>query len=132
MTASAHNKALLARLRAHPDLASIVFEGKVMGAPAKYVVVYPSTPSHTVERFTGRNTQQDYTYTVHSVGATPEQALWVADRVIAQLLDHVLVVPGRSCRRLRHPVGRPVDEDEDVTPHLFFTVDQFDLTSSPA
>ena len=132
MTAAAHCDAIVARLRAHPDLASIVFVGDVPAKTTKYVVVFPSTPAHSVERFTGANTQEDYTYTINSVGLQPAQALWVADRVVTQLLDFTPTVAGRKCRRLRHPVGRPVDRDKDVTPNLFYAVDQFDLTSSPA
>lgn len=132
MTVRQHRDAFKARLQVHPDLAAITFEGIVPKGPTKYVTVHAATPSHSQSAFTGPLAQEDYTFTTHSVGTTADQALWVADRVQAQLVGHVLIVPGRVCRRLRHPVGRPVEEDDDVTPSLFYVADQWDFTSDPA
>jgi hypothetical protein len=128
----AHKAPILARLRADSILAPVVFEGDVVGSPGGYVVFYASQPSHSVERFTGPQSQQDYTFTTVSVGKTPEQAQLIADRVVTQLLGFVPTVPGRTCRRLTHPVGRPIEREEDSTPSLWYFTDQWDLSSSPS
>jgi hypothetical protein len=132
VSTEAHVQALLDRLRADSILAPVVFEGDVVGKPGGYVVFYSSQPSHSVERLTGEQTQEDYTFTTVSVGLTPTQARVMADRVVAQLLNFVPTVPGRVCRRLRHPVGRPIEREEDSNPSLWYFTDQWDLTSSPS
>lgn len=127
-----HLDAILARLRAHPGLASIVFDGAVTGSPSKYVVVYTSTPRTVSSRYTGSTDESEITYTVHSVGVDTRQAIWVADRVHAQLVDFIPTVPGYSCSRLAHPVNRPIAADTSANPALWYAVDQFDLVTSPA
>lgn len=85
-----------------------------------------------VERFTGAHDLATFAITVHSVGTTSEQAQLVAERVMAQLLDYTPTISGRSCRRIRHAASRPVALDEGVSPPMYFCVDVFDLSSTPA
>jgi len=132
MSSAAHIDAFSARLREDTVLATATFEGVVQDRPNRYCTIHAAGPTHTAERFNGRSTQQDYSVTVHSVGTTPAQARFVQDRVVAQLLDFTLTVSGRSVRRIRHTYSRPVDIDKDVSPPLWYFVDEFEFTSSPA
>jgi hypothetical protein len=124
--------AVLARLRADSELASVVFEGVVTNRPNRYVAVFSDSGWRTAERFTGAQSTSAQSFTVHSVGTTPDQAQFVADRVFTQLLDWTPSVAGRVCRRMRHEASEPVQIDADVTPPLFYAVDVFEVTSSPA
>lgn len=127
-----HLDAVLARLRANSGLATIVFDEAVTGSSTKFVVVYTDTGRDLDPRMTGPTTRTDFTYTIHSVGESKRQAIWVADRVRAQLLNFKPTVEGRTCTRLQHPVSRPITDDKDSNPPLWYAVDQYDLTSFPA
>jgi len=131
-----HKAAYLARLREDADLASRVFEGDVPplnGEPRnRYVNVYVNSGVRRVERFMGSQSEATFTYTVHSVSVSADAAQELSDRVMAQTLDHVLIVEGRVCRRLIHTNSQPTAIDRDISPPLWYAVDQFDVTSSPA
>lgn len=128
----AHVDAVLARLRSDSILSDSTFDGQVSGSPARYCVVYASGGARVSERLTGRSVFAEFTFTIHSVGSTPEQARLVEERVIAQLLDWTPTIAGRNCRRTVHAISRPVAMDKDVSPPLFYAVDGFDLTTAPA
>lgn len=127
-----HLDVVVSRLRAHADLSAIVFDEKVPAGSTKYVAVYTNPGSDDEARLSGPTVRTEFTYTIHSVGASKRQALWVAERVRAQLVNFRPTVEGRSCGRLQHPVSRPVTADTSSNPALWYTVDQFDLASFPA
>jgi hypothetical protein len=123
---------VLEQLRGDPQLASVVFEGAtVTGSPARYVVVWANGGSRASDRFEGSEGNLTKTYTVHSVGLTPEQAKWVQERVDARLRDFRPVLAGRNFQRVKHPVSRPVAVDRDANPVVHYMVDQYDLFSTP-
>lgn len=124
--------AVLARLRQDSVLASSTFEGVVTNRPNRYAAVFSDSGFRTAERFTGPQGTSSQSFTVHSVGTTPDQAQAIADRVFAQLLDWTPAVEGRVCRRMRHEASEPVQIDRDVTPPMFYGVDVFEVTSSPS
>lgn len=128
----ATKNAILARLRADAVLAGVTFEGVVEDRPELYCSVFINSGYRTSERFTGPAVTAEFTFTIHSVGTSQDQAQFVAERVFAQLLDFSPTIAGRTARRLRHVVSRPAELDRDVTPPLWFVVDQFDLTTDPA
>lgn len=128
----AHVEAVLARLREDPALADKVFEGVVQNRPPVYCTVFANNGFREVERFTGPQSTATFTFTVHSVAADPSKAQQVAEHVFTQLLGFTPTVAGRRCRRIRHAVSRPVEADKDLSPWLWFCVDEFDLTSEPA
>lgn len=75
---------------------------------------------------------------VTSVGTSPEQAEWFADRVIEALVGtHVPPPPGRKWLRPGAPIGhvltRPVERDLDFGEGapLFYVVSIFSLLSTP-
>ena len=132
MSIRAVKNALLARLREDLTLKNIVFEGVVTARPNRYVAVYSDSGLREAERFTGGQWTSTQSFTIHCVSESPDKAQEIADRVFAQLLDHVLEVPDRRCRRIRHGSSQPVQLDSDVSPPLWYTVDEFDVTSTPA
>lgn len=127
----AHKDAILTRLRQDSVLSTATFEGVVTDRPQRYCTVFTNSGYRSVERLAGPSATATFTYTIHSVGSTPEQAQAVAERVFAQLLDFTPTVANRQCGRLRHAASQPVQKDSDVTPALYYCVDQFDLTSDP-
>lgn len=131
MTIRAVKEAVLERLRGDVLLEPVVFEGSVDDRPDFYVSVHTDSGRRTAERFTGPQVTSTQTFTVHSVGSTPDQAHLVAERVMRQMLDHTLLVPGRTCRRIQHGASEPAEKDREVSPALWYVVDEFSVTSNP-
>ena len=130
--AALHLAAVMARLREADGLAEDAYDDAVKGQPERYARVYTNSGFSSQTRFSSLNTTKTFTYVVHSVGTTAEQALWVNARVHRKLDDAVLSVAGRKLRRLTHRVSRPIDIDVSGPEPLHFLVDQFDLVSDPA
>lgn len=128
----AHTNAVLSLLRADATLAGIVFQGVVTNRPARYVTVYTNNGPREVSRLTGPQSAVTFTYIVHSVGQTPEQAQWVAEKVYLQLVDAVPNVPGRVVSPIRSVSSLSVQIDRDIDPPLWYCVDEFDLHTEPA
>lgn len=105
--------------------------GEVAGQPSRYVVVWVNSGARSADRYTNEQVNVSKTYTVHSVGLSMQQAGWVNDRVLEQLVNFRPEVEGWSFQRLKHAVSRPAQIDRDVTPHLAYMVDQFDLYGVP-
>lgn len=126
-----HVSAFLARLRSDPQLSDVVFEGEVTGDPQRYVNVYPDTGFFTRRSMLGEHQDADVTFTIHSVGTTRAQAMWVDGRVLALLNDHILTVPGRRCWRLQPAGTQPVAKDSTAVPEKFLAVRRFILHSTP-
>lgn len=128
-------------IRAHRDAVLAFYEQHLPGSVFKsysaatdqqrYAVVFVALTSSEQTRFTGEQSRDTYTVTVHSVGADEDAALWVAERVM-RLKGVRLTVPERSLKRARFVTSQPPDlSDDGVTP-LWFTISQFDLISDPA
>lgn len=133
---SAHVDAVLARLREAPDLAPRVFEGTVPlldGRPRnRYIRVETNGGFYEAERLDLAQVRATFTFIIKSVSISPAEARKLQEQVHAQLLGFRPLVEGRKCWRMTHEVSRPVQEDQDVKPSLWYTVDQFDLQSTPA
>ena len=124
--AVAHTKALKAWVEGDPDLAGIVFVGNVEGkAPTRYVLLFPQTPEHDVTRFAGRQEPLLIRHTAHSIGMTPAEAQWVADRLEARLVNAIVPVPGYDSKRVRHDGGMPMRVDTTVPPAVYFLADDY-------
>ena len=132
MSIAEHDAAILARLREHPALAAVVFNGLVPSGRNRYVNVFASGRASGVERLDERQIQVNRTYTIHCVSTNPTTAGLLQDQVHEQLLNFRPVVPGRRSWRLSHEVSRAAEADRDVTPPLWYTVDQFDFDTTPA
>lgn len=71
-------------------------------------------------------------YQVTSVGITRKSASVIAFKAKTALLTGVLIVPGRCVQLVEWMSGRPVERDDDVTPPLFYAIDIYAITTSPA
>lgn len=126
-----HSAAIKARLQADQVLSAVTFEGVVTDRPARYCAYFLQM-KRTATRFASGQSAYAGSVIVHSIGETIEQAQFVQERVIAQLLGHALAVENRACRPMLHEVSRFPIIDRDVTPSLWLIVDQFDFISEPA
>lgn len=127
-----HVDAVLALIRADPQLADVVFEGDVSGDPQRYVNVFHDTGFYSAHDYVDNNVDVEVTFTIHSVGVERWQAVWVSGRVTAALLGIKPVVIGRRCWRIAPAGSQPVTKDMDVEPPKFFAADRFVLRSTPA
>lgn len=71
-------------------------------------------------------------YQVTSVGVTRAQASYIADKARHALLTTPVVVPARFVQLLEWTQGRPAQRDDDVTPPLFYAIDSYEISTSPA
>lgn len=131
MTARLHHTALMVRLKSTGGIDD-AYDGKVPKDLQRWAKVYPPANWRSQTRFAGLRTTQNFTWTVHSVGLSVDEAMWVQERVGLKLDDALLTVPGWNPRRLNHVVSRPMNIDESGPVPLHYVVDQFDLISDPA
>lgn len=142
----AHDKAVLARLRAGSDgnggtLEGRVFEGEVpkrdpvtkapFEVPQWYLILHSNRGVIRPDRLTGPARRRRKTYWLHAVGASKAQVDKVSELGIAQLLNWTPEVDGWQCERFSHEASQPVDKDETVRPVVYFGVDQFDVFTTP-
>ena len=126
--AQPHTEAVLATLR---TAGCTVGNGTGLGLTAPYSVLYADTgklDGPIGDRFA----DLDQTLFVHGVGTGPEQAQWEADKARAALLGTAILVAGRTVMYVTHVISQPVQRDDAVQPPLFFTVDQYLLSTTPA
>lgn len=126
-----HVNSVLQMLRSDPEIADVVFDGKVEGDPERYVNVHHDTGFYTSHDASGTPTDVQVTFTIHSVGMIRWQAVWVSDRVTARLLGKAPQVLGRRCWRIEGAGTQPVAPDRDVSPERWLAVDRFTVTSTP-
>lgn len=133
MTLIKHRDAVLAFYST--DLPGAVFKSYDAARKAasvdRYAVVFVARARRDRSRYTGPQSRDTYTVTVHSVGETEDLCLWVQERV-DKLTDQTLTVAGRSLWPARYVTGQPPDLDDDGTTPLWFSISQFDITSDPA
>ena len=103
-----HKQAVLARLRADTALANKTYDTEV------------------------KSTNGVAVSTIHSVGSTAEQAQAVAAKVYKQLMGFKPTVADRSCWPMRAEMSQAVRPDKFVLPVVFYAVDEFTLSSTPA
>lgn len=136
MSATALVQEPIARLDASAVLSGLVFEGEVPllnGKPRnRYVRVFVAGPTYDAERLDNRQTNPRVTYIVHCVGVTPADARELRDEVDAQWLNHRPSVAGWNCWPMSKETSSPVQDDDDTVPTLWFTVDSYELTATPA
>ena len=95
--ASALIQALLAMIRASVGVTCpIYWAGSPQNAVPPYAVVYPDSGVLTAgQRTLANNGPNELRYQITSVGATPEQAQWVADKTDVAVLTGIPTVSGR-------------------------------------
>lgn len=124
----AHRDAVIASLET--DLPGSVFKSYSASNKSRYAVVFIARSSKRRTRFTGSQSQDLFTLTIHSVGVDEDSALWVQERV-DKLTDKRLVVTGRSLFPVEYITGQAANLDDDGPQPLWFAVSQFDIKSDP-
>lgn len=104
---------------------------KKAAAVDAYAVIFIARSRKDRTRYTGPQSRDTFTVTVHSVGESEDLCLWVQERVDA-LTGRILTVAGRVLRPVVYVTGQPPDLDDDGTTPLWFSVSQFDIISDPA
>lgn len=126
----AHRDAVKASLEA--DLPGSVFSSYSAVKDAKrYAVVWTALSSSPRTRYTGAQSREVYTITVHSLGVDEDSCLWVAERV-KKLTGRTLQVAGRRLWPVEFITQRPPDLDDDGPTPLWLAITQFDIVSDPA
>lgn len=97
-----------------------------------YCVVYPGVTARIDGPESDPDADTDTEYQVTSVGVTRAQAAFVADKARHALLEHSPIVAGRDVLLVEWSMGRPAERDDDVTPPLFYAIDIYTLTTTPA
>jgi hypothetical protein len=99
-----------------------------------YAVVYRLSPRHDGAIWRGSD-DIDGEWQITTVGPTANAAETVADLCRAALLDpatRTLTVAGRSVLNVTHEGGAGVTRDPDTSPALFFAVDRYRISTTPA
>lgn len=140
----------IASLRAHTDaikmklVATTIPVGDAIkpdgcgwsGAPGEslfvpYMVLYPAFGTFDGTIAAGSD-DASLEYQITCVGATREQAEWVADEAIAALVEQSVVIVGRSIMRIQLEDIGMVRRDDDVLPSVFFTTPRISLSTTPS
>lgn len=129
MSIRLHRDAVIASLLA--DLSGSVFKSYSAADKSRYAVVFIARTRRDRSRFTGPQSRDTFTVTVHCVGESEDSALWVQERV-DKLTGKVLTVAGRSVWPVEYVTGQPPDLDDDGPDPLWFSVSQFDIISDPS
>lgn len=135
MNRRSYRDVVLAQLRVSPFSNSDVFDTEVKGSyndrPRRYIVLFTFNEPADADRLTGPAVDHDVRFITRSVGRTPNEAMFAADHVMAQLLNQRLVMSGRNSRPLRHVSGDPIRHDKDVGDGLYFYDDEWSWFTTP-
>lgn len=115
------------------DAGLTVYRGEADDDPTlPYVVLFTDTGRRSGER-PAVSDVIDMLGQVTAVGRSDWQAKWAAGKARDALVDVRPVIAGRACDRIKHPVSRPVErDDDDPAERLFYGVDQYRLRSTAA
>lgn len=112
---------------ARSDTTLTVYDGPAPdGARPPYVVLYLSTDYEDHTRLAAATDRSWDRVTSHCVGALPDAARAVADRLAAVFLDHRLT---DAAGQIRHAEGRPLDVDESTGTRWWDAVDVWTFTT---
>lgn len=125
--------ALLAMIRASVgEDCPIYWGGSDPGAVPPYAVVYPDNGMLTPgERSLANDGPTEQRFQITSVGASPAQAQWVADRTRDAVLSGVPSVTGRRVWPTVEEGSQPLRRDDEST-DLFFATAQYLTRSDPS
>lgn len=106
--------------------------GAPQTAAPPFAVVYPDSGVLTAgERTLANNGPNELRFQITSVGQTPDQAQWVADKTSAAVLGGIPTVVGRRVWPTVEEGSQPLRRDDTSTP-LFFATAQYLTRSDPA
>lgn len=119
-----------------------VFTGRAVGANNSpitgtwYLVIQPGGDSDSQERMTGPYAVRRPSTTFQCVGTTPDQAVWVTEKLDAVLRSKgrgkTLAVPGLLTGPVRRDYIGPVQIDPDISPPTWFQTVEYSFRSQPA
>lgn len=124
--------AILALVRGVVPAALDVYEGEAAqdAAPPFVVFYFDSGAKSPFERNLLNDAPRDLRYQTTCVGASPEQARWVVDKVVAALYGSVPAVSGRQVWPVIEQGTQPMQRDDDAT-GLFYATSQWLTRSEP-
>lgn len=126
MSQQPHVEAYLALLAA-----VTVHVGEAPGdAAMPYVVLFPSMPLGTGRSLCGTTRRRGNDVQTTCVGATVEQAQWLAGQVQDALEDVRPTMPDKRCSLIHKDFSQPARADRDVTPPVFYAIDLWSFTAS--
>lgn len=137
---SAETTAILAELNGAGLLADVGRRPTGGGFPGEdttlpfvpYVVLWPSTVPQIDGPVSDPFADTISEYQVTAVGETAAQALWASDKARTILLTSTLTVTARFVQLVAWTGGQPATRDDDVVPPLFYGVDLYEISTSPA
>ena len=103
-----------------------VYDGEVptgSGEPARYVVFYLTSPRQESERLSADNSLRVYTVATMSVGTSPNECRWVAEKVHAALTRKRPTVANVACSPMSLVTAGQVRIDEGVNPSVWICTD---------
>jgi hypothetical protein len=132
LTSSPLVDAVLALVRVGVPTTCKIYDGRApQGAVPPFAAFYfDGSGKSPFERNLLNDAPRDLRYQVTSVGTTPEQARWTADKVYVALLTGVPAVVGRLVWPAIEEGSQPVRPDDEST-GLFLATSQY-LTRSEA
>lgn len=71
-------------------------------------------------------------YQLTCIGVTADQARVVSDLAKDAMLAQSLSITGRHLQLVEWTTGRPTERDDSVTPPLFYAIDIYSVSTSPA
>jgi len=114
-----------------PPERKIFWAQAAANAVPAYAVMYPDGGLKSAfHRTLANNGPNELRYQITSVGSTPDQAQWMADKVAHALLTAIPVVAGRRVWPTVEEDSQPVRRDEEST-GLFFATAQYLTRSDP-
>lgn len=103
-----------------------VYDGEVPTGstePQRYVVVYVTSPRQDSERLSADNSLRVYTVSTLSVGASPNECRWVAEKVHAALTRKRPAVADSMTSPISLLTAGQVRPDDDINPPAWVCTD---------
>lgn len=128
---AAHTTAVYALLDAVSGLNT--HDATVAASPAlPYVVLFTDDGLHEATSLNEAPDLLTVRVTVTSAGLTRESVQIASGKAHTALAGVTPSVSSRSCSPIRQVNSRPIEVDEDVTPHVLFAVNEYAFFSVPA
>lgn len=130
-------EAVLTRLRSDSALTAKVYDtiadnGKSTPVPPPYVVVFSNSGNVSGARLSGSDLDETVTFTIHAVGVNPEQSRAVAKKIRSLLRSFKPSITGKKCWPMKLVVSQPIRLDADLLPAVYYSVEEFQLSTTPA
>lgn len=97
-----------------------------------YAVLYPGRTGGATGPATGTSVDARQSWQVTYVGIDADQAARIRDKGRLAMLGVALTVSGRFCSLVELDESQETRRDDDVAPPLFYAVDRYSTTTSPA